>query len=188
MPSLNLRNVLRRNPNRPSLRDRAAALKIAAGLVIRPPKSEVVSTTAPVEAGAILDRILIFRVQELVAIEASQDLVLKVTSFADAYDSPDWVRMEGDREKTLAQVIATRAHTMEGVTAKASSSTWRASRTSRSRSTGCRNRSRLMWPPSVSCRDRSRRHRRRRATSTPRYPSAHPAAGLRLDPRGASVR
>lgn len=119
MPSLNLRNVLRRNPDRPTLRERAAALKIAAGLVIRPPKSGAGTAAAPVEAGAILDRILIFRAQELVAIEASQDATLRATSYPDAYDSPDWVRMEGDREKILAQVIATRAHTMEGVRAKA---------------------------------------------------------------------
>ncbi|AWB26178.1 hypothetical protein DA075_35495 (plasmid) [Methylobacterium currus] len=119
MPSLNLRNVLRRNPDRPTLRQRAAALKAAAGKVIRRPKPVAVASAAE-EAGAILDTILLSRVGELVAIEACQNATLRAASFADAYDSPDWVRMEHDREATLAQVIATRAHTIEGVKAKAS--------------------------------------------------------------------
>ena len=38
MPALNLRNVLRRNPSRPSLKERAAALKAAAGRAIRRPE------------------------------------------------------------------------------------------------------------------------------------------------------
>ncbi|ACK86466.1 hypothetical protein [Methylorubrum extorquens] len=45
MPSLNLRNPLKRDPNRPTLKQRAVALKARAGRVLRRP--------APVEAPAL---------------------------------------------------------------------------------------------------------------------------------------
>ena len=46
MPSLNLRNALKRNPNRPTLKQRAAALKANAARVLRRP-SPPVSVSAP---------------------------------------------------------------------------------------------------------------------------------------------
>ncbi|MBK3399083.1 hypothetical protein [Methylobacterium ajmalii] len=119
MPSLNLRNVLRRDPSRPSLRDRAAALKVAARLVTRPPKLEA-GAPATAEAGAIVDRILISLVQEFVAIGKAQDETLAATNHPDAFDHPDWVRLEQRGVAVLARIVSTRAHTVEGMQAKAS--------------------------------------------------------------------
>lgn len=120
MPSLNLRNVLRRNPDRPSLRDRAAALKIAARLVVRPPKLEAGTAAAPVEVGAIVDRVLISLVQEFVAIGKAQDETLAANDHPDAFDSPDWVRLEQRGAAVLERIVSTRARTVEGIRAKAS--------------------------------------------------------------------
>ena len=111
--------MLRRNPDRPTLRQRAAALKAAAGKVIRRPKPEETTGTAPVEAWVSLDTTLLSQVRELVTIEAEQTAILEAGSYADAFDAPDWVRLERTREAILARVIATRAHTMEGLKAKA---------------------------------------------------------------------
>ncbi len=72
------------------------------------------------EEWTILDTCLVSLVRELVAIEAEQTAILKAGNYADAYDVPDWVRLEGHRESILGRVIAIRAHTMEGLKAKAS--------------------------------------------------------------------
>ncbi|SEP21748.1 hypothetical protein SAMN04487843_108233 [Methylobacterium sp. ap11] len=72
------------------------------------------------EGSTAVDTSLIQWVRELAAIEAEQTAILKSGTYADAYDSPDWVRLEGHRETILERVIATRAHTMDGLKAKAS--------------------------------------------------------------------
>ncbi|MBK3400052.1 hypothetical protein [Methylobacterium ajmalii] len=120
MPSLNLRNVLRRNPDRPSLRQRAAALKAAAAKAIRRPNPEDAAGAAPAETWEFLDTILLSLVRELSAIEASQNETLAAAGAADACDCPDWVRLERDRKRVLARIVSTQAHTMEGVRAKVS--------------------------------------------------------------------
>ncbi len=67
-----------------------------------------------------LDTRLISLARELAAIETEQTAVLKAGDYVDAFDAPDWVRLEGHRESILGRVIAIRANTMDGLKAKAS--------------------------------------------------------------------
>ncbi len=180
MSALNLRNVLRRNPDRPSLRDRAAALKVAARLVIRPPKLEA-GAAAPGEAAAIVDRVLISLVQEFVAIGKAQDETLA----ANDHPTPSTARIGC-------------------VSNSAAPRSWRGSfRPGLAPSRGCGPRrrfstsagSRALLSRSMTCPGRCSRTRTRsrgapagRLTDPHVRHAARPAAGVRLDPRGAPAR
>ncbi|MEN3238916.1 hypothetical protein PUR29_36385 [Methylobacterium ajmalii] len=72
------------------------------------------------QARPAIDAGLIHWVQNLITTETEQEAILKAGDYADAYDAPDWVRLERHRETILKRVIVTRAHTMEGLKAKAS--------------------------------------------------------------------
>jgi hypothetical protein len=128
---MNLTRLVRRPADepRPSLRERAAALKASAARVIRRPEPAVsvdrtkfVQTTPSLDRSAPLlgpDAVLISDTRDLAAVEAAQEAVLANGDYADAYDAPAWVQLEGWREAIFSRIVATRAQTLSGLRAKA---------------------------------------------------------------------
>lgn len=93
MPSLNLRNPLRRDPNRPTLKQRAAALKATAARLIRKPKNgpnadaELCALAGPWEAAC---RLYDQRIEEQSAIERAAMLHPSYPGEQPAGAGPDW--------------------------------------------------------------------------------------------------
>ncbi|WP_407530146.1 hypothetical protein [Methylobacterium oryzisoli] len=128
---MNLARLVRRPADepRPSLRERAAALKAsAARVILRPVPAALADHAKPVQAPPSLDRsvpllgpdaALICETRDLAAIEAAQEALLANGDYADAYDAPAWVQLEGWRETIFSRINATRAQTLSGLRAKA---------------------------------------------------------------------
>ncbi len=53
-----------------------------------------------------MDRVLISLVQEFVAIGKAQDETLAANDHPDAFDSPDWVRLEQRGAAVLARIVS----------------------------------------------------------------------------------